>query len=102
MASGLEHISSHKIVHRDVAARNCLVGEGLLIKVADFGLSRNVGSADYYQKVNSQREGECTLPDTRINLSHQIAVPQRALCYLSRSNKMVSILYNLYWIPFYV
>ncbi len=33
---------------RDLAARNCLVGENHLIKVADFGLARDLTS-DYYK-----------------------------------------------------
>jgi len=33
---------------RDLAARNCLVGENHLIKVADFGLARSV-QHDYYK-----------------------------------------------------
>ena len=34
--------------YRDLAARNCLVGETHLIKVADFGLARSV-ITDYYK-----------------------------------------------------
>lgn len=30
------------VVRRDLAARNVLVGTGLLVKVSDYGLSRNV------------------------------------------------------------
>ena len=33
---------------RDLAARNCLVGENHLIKVADFGLARSMMN-DYYK-----------------------------------------------------
>ena len=32
-----------------LAARNCLVGQGSVIKVADFGLSRRMGNDDYYR-----------------------------------------------------
>ena len=31
---------------RDLAARNCLVGDGDIVKVADFGLSRLIGEAE--------------------------------------------------------
>ncbi|CAD5224741.1 unnamed protein product [Bursaphelenchus okinawaensis] len=38
-AKGLMHVHRRGIIHRDVAARNCLYGKGVL-KITDFGLSR--------------------------------------------------------------
>eukprot|EP00730_Choanoeca_flexa_P005059 TRINITY_DN11867_c1_g1_i9.p1 TRINITY_DN11867_c1_g1~~TRINITY_DN11867_c1_g1_i9.p1 ORF type:complete len:890 (+),score=245.21 TRINITY_DN11867_c1_g1_i9:193-2862(+) len=40
LASGMAYIASKRMVHMDLAARNALVGEGNIIKVADFGLTR--------------------------------------------------------------
>jgi len=37
-------------VHRDIAARNVLVAENYVMKIADFGLTRNIHHADYYKK----------------------------------------------------
>ena len=37
-----EHLASLKIVHRDLACRNILIGEGKSLKITDFGLSREV------------------------------------------------------------
>ena len=46
-------MSEKQFVHRDVAARNCLVANNLLVKVADFGLSRSVHGREIYQKVRT-------------------------------------------------
>ena len=45
----MAYLSERKFVHRDLATRNCLVGETMVVKIADFGLSRNIYSADYYK-----------------------------------------------------
>ncbi|CAL8384665.1 unnamed protein product [Gadus morhua 'NCC'] len=49
VAAGMAYLSERKFVHRDLATRNCLVGEDMTVKIADFGLSRNIYSADYYK-----------------------------------------------------
>ena len=37
-------------IHRDLAARNILVADDCVLKVADFGLTRNIPNNDYYKK----------------------------------------------------
>ncbi|XP_022314802.2 uncharacterized protein LOC111119192 isoform X1 [Crassostrea virginica] len=52
VASGLSHLADRQIIHRDVAARNVLLDEHLIAKVADFGLSKN---DDTYVKTSVTR-----------------------------------------------
>ena len=40
-------------VHRDLAARNVLVGEGYVMKIADFGLARDIYNDDRYVKLSA-------------------------------------------------
>ncbi|XP_077354147.1 tyrosine-protein kinase transmembrane receptor ROR2 [Festucalex cinctus] len=48
IAAGMEYLSSHQVVHKDLAARNILVFDKLSVKILDLGLFRDVYSADYY------------------------------------------------------
>ncbi|XP_077478667.1 fibroblast growth factor receptor 1-A-like [Stigmatopora argus] len=50
---GMAYLASKKCVHRDLAARNVLVTEELVMKIADFGLARDVRRADYYKKTTN-------------------------------------------------
>lgn len=47
VAAGMKFLASRSFVHRDLACRNCLVSDDLTVKIADFGLSRDVHYKDY-------------------------------------------------------
>ena len=49
VSHGMDYLATQKFVHRNLAARNCMVSDQYVIKVADFGLSRDVYSNDYYR-----------------------------------------------------
>ena len=55
VSKGMEYLSSKRCVHRDLAARNVLVGDNWVLKIADFGLTRNLQSVDYYRKTSDGR-----------------------------------------------
>ena len=50
-----EYLSSLKVVHRDLACRNILVGEGKSLRITDFGMSRMVSMDDVYVKTTKGR-----------------------------------------------
>ncbi|XP_065220154.1 fibroblast growth factor receptor 2-like [Planococcus citri] len=55
IAQGMVHLSSIKCIHRDLAARNILVTAQCTMKIADFGLARDVRHTEYYKKTSNGR-----------------------------------------------
>ncbi|XP_064623025.1 ALK tyrosine kinase receptor-like isoform X3 [Lineus longissimus] len=53
IAKGCHYLEMNHFIHRDIAARNCLLtskGPDRVVKIADFGMARDVYRADYYRK----------------------------------------------------
>ncbi|XP_042320509.1 inactive tyrosine-protein kinase 7 [Sceloporus undulatus] len=48
VALGMEHLSNNRFVHKDLAARNCLVSAQRQVKVSSLSLSKDVYNSEYY------------------------------------------------------
>uniref|UniRef100_A0A5K3EU45 Guanylate cyclase n=1 Tax=Mesocestoides corti TaxID=53468 RepID=A0A5K3EU45_MESCO len=48
IAEGLAYLHSKQLIHRDIACRNCLVGPDHVVKVGDFGLTREATAGSPY------------------------------------------------------
>ena len=52
IANGMKYLCKMKFVHRDLAARNVLLAAGTVIKISDFGLTRDIYEEDSYMKTS--------------------------------------------------
>ncbi|MBN3298799.1 ALK kinase, partial [Amia calva] len=53
IAYGCRYLEENHFIHRDIAARNCLLtctGPGRVAKIGDFGMARDIYRASYYRK----------------------------------------------------
>lgn len=88
IAAGMVYLASQHFVHRDLATRNCLVGENLLVKIGDFGMSRDVYSTDYY-RVSPRDQSLCpgglqrrAGSEFRAELTRQLRTEQKSfICF---------------------
>ena len=58
LTTGLTFLASKPVIHRDIAARNCMLDDNLSLKIADFGLARAAAETEepiYFIK-NGHRE----------------------------------------------
>ncbi|XP_056460280.1 tyrosine-protein kinase ABL2-like isoform X2 [Gadus chalcogrammus] len=63
ISSAMEYLEKKNFIHGDLAARNCLVGENHVVKVADFGLSRLMTGETYTAHAGAKFPIKWTAPE---------------------------------------
>lgn len=76
---------SLQCIHRDLAARNVLVTEDNVMKIADFGLARDIHHIDYYKKT------------TNVSVSLLVAWGSTPLDFLPTSMSLLSSSCGVEW-----
>lgn len=66
VASGMAYLESQHYIHRDLAARNVLVGEGNIVKIADFGLARLINDDEYTAREGAKFPIKWTAPEAAL------------------------------------
>ena len=66
VASGMAHLELHNYIHRDLVARNILVGENNICKVADFGLARLIADDKYNAHEGAKFPIKWTAPEAAL------------------------------------
>ncbi|RXG73466.1 Proto-oncogene tyrosine-protein kinase receptor Ret, partial [Armadillidium vulgare] len=55
VANGMEYLTSRKVLHGDLAARNLLLASNNVVKICDFGLSREMYKNYLYLKKSNEK-----------------------------------------------
>ena len=72
VASGMAYLESQLCIHRDLRARNILVGEGIMVKIGNFGLARFLVDGKYFPSETEYLPVRWTAPE--VTKYHQFTV----------------------------
>ena len=63
VASGMAYLEEQNFVHRELAAKNVLVGDNLVCKVSDYGLTQLIDEDEYDSRVGAKFPIKWTAPE---------------------------------------
>ena len=66
IAAGMAYLEMQNYIHRDLTARNILVGENNIVKVADFGLARLIADDEYNAHEGAKFPIKWTAPEAAL------------------------------------
>ena len=66
IASGMAYLEAQHFIHRDLAARNVLVGDGNIVKIADFGLAQLIQDNEYTAREGAKFPSQWTAPEAAL------------------------------------
>lgn len=72
VASGMAYLEKKQLVHCDLAARNILVGEALLVKIGDFGLAKIIRTGKLQVESQTQFPIKWTAPEAATKKEYTI------------------------------
>lgn len=73
VARGMAYLHKDKFIHRDVAARNCLVSDGGVVKIYDFWMTEKGEAYQIQDKIGRQIPIKWTAPEALLSGSYTLS-----------------------------